>query len=69
MLWNRKGFDIVSASEMNYNKTVSMQQEAYLACNIYIFSIKQLGDCRNLFCKIPVIFSILNFVTEYLFHE
>ena len=40
MLYDRKGFDIVSASEMNSKRTVSMQQEAYLigpattACNI-----------------------------------
>jgi hypothetical protein len=35
MLSKRKGFNIVSTSEMNYNRRVSMQQPAYLAWDNY----------------------------------
>jgi len=35
MLYKRKGFEIVSASEMNCNKTVSIQQSAYLTSASY----------------------------------
>jgi hypothetical protein len=68
-MWcKRKGFDIVSASGMNCNRRVSMQQPAYLTStsytnfgvNICIFIVQNYVEFTFLFCKVYVIFAIWN---------